>query len=154
MNGHHEKSEQRTRQELIRYVHLLRFGPKCGRTGGRMFTKIDDIAMLVKISHSQVRVMLRRDQESEDRRTRIRKGPRPKLTPEQVAYLTSPLILQKWACKTLAERAVLFHRRFGEVKMAPQTLFRLYKAHGIKRKCLKYVKTLRYEKPDVREASI
>jgi hypothetical protein len=73
MNGHHEEGKQRTRQELIRYVHLLRFGPKCARAGGRVFTKIGDIAKLVKVSYFQVRVMLGKYPEGEDGRTRIRK---------------------------------------------------------------------------------
>ena len=35
------------------------------------------------------------------------------------------MILQKWACKTLAEREFLFHRRFGEVTISVKTLFNL-----------------------------
>ena len=53
------------------------------------------------------------------------------------------MILQKWACKTLAERVVLFHRRFGEVTISVKTLFNLYKKNGIKRKVFRFVKTMR-----------
>jgi hypothetical protein len=67
----------------------------------------------------------------------LRKKKRPsKLSQEHVAYLTSPLTLQKWACKTLMERTVLFHRRFGETKISPSTLRQVYKRAGIKRKAL------------------
>ena len=60
------------------------------------------------------------------------------------------MILQKWACKTLAERVVLFHRRFGEVTISVKTLFNLYKKNGIKRKAFRFVKTMRYQEPEER----
>lgn len=72
------------------------------------------------------------------------------LSPEHVAYLTSPVILQKWACKTLAERVVLFHRRFGEARISVKTLYNLYKRSGIKRKALRFVKCMRYQEPEER----
>ena len=53
-----------------------------------------------------------------------------------MAYLTSPMILQKWACKTLAERMILFHRNFGEVTISMKTLFNLCNKNSIKRKAL------------------
>lgn len=62
--------------------------------------------------------------------------------------MISPETLQAWGSKTLAERAVLFHRRFGEVKVSPYTIRNVYRQHNIKRKCLKYVKTLRYQNAD------
>ena len=65
--------------------------------------------------------------------------------------MTSPAILQKWACKTLAERVVLFHRRFGEVSISVKTLYNLYKKTGIKRKALRFVKTMRYQDPEERK---
>ena len=72
------------------------------------------------------------------------------LSPEHVAYLTSPVILQKWACKTLVERVVLFHRRFGEARISVKTLSNLYKKSGIKRKALRFVKCMRYQEPEER----
>ena len=64
------------------------------------------------------------------------------------------MVLQKWACKTLAERVVLFHRRFGEAKISTQTLFQAYKKSGIKRKALRFVKTMRYQEPEQRKLLI
>jgi hypothetical protein len=56
-----------------------------------------------------------------------------------------------WACKTLAERVVLFHRRFGELCISAKTLHNLYKTSGIKRKALRFVKTMRYQEPEERK---
>ena len=49
---------------------------------------------------------------------------------------------------------VLFHRGFGEIKISPSTLLKLYRSRGIKRKALRYVKTLRYQDPEKRQAYI
>ena len=96
-------------------------------------------------------VLLKADPDRPDHRKAIKKGPSPILSLEHSAYLTSPAILQKWACKTLAERVVLFHRRFGEVSISVKTLYNLYKKTGIKRKALRFVKTMRYQDPEERK---
>ena len=96
-------------------------------------------------------VLLKANPDRPDHRKAIKKGPSPILSPEHAAYLTSPAILQKWACKTLAERVVLFHRRFGEVSISVKTLYNLYKKTGIKRKALRFVKTMRYQEPEERK---
>ena len=96
-------------------------------------------------------VLLKANPDRPDHRKAIKKGPSPILSPEHAAYLTSPAILQKWACKTLAERVVLFHRRFGEVSISVKTLYNLYKKTGIKRKALRFVKTMRYQDPEERK---
>ena len=38
------------RQELITYVHLLRFGPRSIRSPRRMFLPIKDITRMVRVS--------------------------------------------------------------------------------------------------------
>ena len=38
------------RQELIRYVHLLRFGPSGSQSPRRVFLRIKDIAKMVRVS--------------------------------------------------------------------------------------------------------
>ena len=113
------------RQQLVRYVHLLRFGPSGSQAPRRVFLRIEDIAKMVRVSAQQVSILLKTDPALPDHRKALKKGPFPTLSPEHVAYLTSPMILQKWACKTLAERVVLFHRRFGEVTISVKTLFNL-----------------------------
>jgi len=84
----------------------------------------------------------------------VKKGRPPLLSAQHLAYLASPMVLQKWASKTLAERVVLFHRRFGEAKISTQTLFHVYKKSGIKRKALRFVKTRRYQEPEQRKLLI
>ena len=96
-------------------------------------------------------VLLKANPDRPDHRKVIKKGPSPILSPEHAAYLTSPAILQKWAFKTLAERGVLFHRRFGEVSISVKTLYNLYNKTGIKRKALRFVKTMRYQEPEERK---
>ena len=38
------------RQQLVRYVHLLRFGPSGSQDPRRAFLRIDDIAKMVRVS--------------------------------------------------------------------------------------------------------
>ena len=120
-----ETQQHRDRQELIKYVHLLRYEPTASRLQRRVFLPLKDIAKTVKVCIQQVRVLLKQDPAKPDRRKVVKRGPRSLLSAQHLAYLTSPLIQQKWACKTLAERVILFHRRFGEAKIFPQTLFQV-----------------------------
>lgn len=39
-----------TRQELVSYVHLLRFGPRGTRSPRRVFLPLKDIARMVRVS--------------------------------------------------------------------------------------------------------
>ena len=149
-----EAAQQQDRQELIRYVHLLRYGPTAGRSPRRVFLRLQDIAKMVKVSIKHVHALLKLDPAKPDHRKAVKVGRRPLLSAQHLAYLTSPMILQKWACRTLAERVVLFHRRFGEAKISTQTLFQVYKKHSIKRKALRFVKTMRYQEPEQRKLVI
>jgi transposase len=51
--------------------------------------------------------------------------------------LVSPSTLQESAHLSLAERAQLFHRRFGEKKISPSTIRRIYLKHKIRFKNIK-----------------
>jgi len=53
-----EAAKTRDRQELIKYVHLLRYGPSGTQSPQRVFLRIKDIAKTVKVSIQQVRVLL------------------------------------------------------------------------------------------------
>jgi len=114
-----ETEQHRDRQALIKYVHLLRYGPSATQSPRRVFLSLKHIAKTVKVAIQQVRVLLKQDPAKPDHRKVVKRGPRSLLSAQHLAYLTSPLILQKWACKTLAERVVLFYRRFGEAKIFP-----------------------------------
>jgi hypothetical protein len=86
--------------------------------------------------------------------SKTRPGPASKLTPLHIRYLVDRGTLQGWAAKSLAERVTMFHRKFGEVKISPATLLKVYKQHHIKRKGLKYVKTLKIKNPERRGEEI
>ena len=58
-------------------------------------------------------------------------GRPPKLRAEHISFLTSPFTLQKWACKTLVERVVLFHRSFPEIRISPRTLCEIYRRNKV-----------------------
>ena len=144
MQRYMEERKHGDMEALIEYVRLLRYGPKASQDPGRPLTRIKDIARMLRVSHQHVRSLLRSDPSKPDYRRVVRRGPRAKLTAVQEAYLTHPFTLQKWACKTLSERVVLFHRQFPEVKITVPTLQKLYMRKGIKRKALRFVKTLKY----------
>ena len=38
------------RQQLVRYVHLLRFGPSGSQAPWRVFLRIEDIAKMLRVS--------------------------------------------------------------------------------------------------------
>jgi hypothetical protein len=54
-----EAAKTRDRQELIKFVHLLRYGPSGSQSPRRVFLRIKDIAKTVKASIQQVRVLLK-----------------------------------------------------------------------------------------------
>jgi DDE superfamily endonuclease len=62
-------------------------------------------------------------------------------------FLLNPSLLNEWGPKTLKERVLLFHRRFGETKISTSTLGNLYKKNGVKRKVFQYVKKLKIKDP-------
>ena len=54
-----EAAKARDRQELIKFVHLLRYGPSGSYSPLRVFLLIKVIAKTVKVSIQQVRVLLK-----------------------------------------------------------------------------------------------
>ena len=65
-----------------------------------------------------------------------------RLDQEHVAFLTSMHTLEQWAGLTMRQRAVLFHRRFTDKRIAVTTLRRLYLRHGIRCKKVRQEKTM------------
>ena len=45
-----QSPKEMNRQELIRYVHLLRFGPSSSQAPHRVFLRIEDIAKMMRVS--------------------------------------------------------------------------------------------------------
>ena len=50
--------------------------------------------------------------------------------------------LQSWAHLSLKQRAIMFHRRFPEVKISASTLARFYQANGIRYKYIQREKQI------------
>ena len=65
-----------------------------------------------------------------------------RLGQEHVTFLTSMHTLEQWAGLTMRQRAVLFHRRFTDKRIAITTLRRLYLRHGSRRKKVRLEKTM------------
>ena len=63
---------------------------------------------------------------------------------KHIEFLTSTDTLNLWAGKTLAERVVLFHRKFANKKISITSLLSLYLENRIKRKAVRQEKL----KPD------
>ena len=55
-------------------------------------------------------------------------------------FLTSLETLRLWAGKSLKERAILFHRKFPNKRIAVTSLRRLYLSKGVKRKVVRQEK--------------
>ena len=53
-----EAAQHQDRQELVKYVHLLRYGPSASRSPCRVFLRLKDIAKMVKVSIKQVHGLL------------------------------------------------------------------------------------------------
>ena len=62
---------------------------------------------------------------------------RSKYSPHHISYFVDPETLQECAHMSLEERAQLFHRKFGEVKVSPTTIRRIYLKHKIRFKNIK-----------------
>ena len=88
-----EERKDRDRQGLVRYVHLLRFGPTGSQVPHRVFMCYKDIAKMLRMSIQQVHILVKQDPAKPDRRKVVKMGPKPLLSAQHLAYLTSPLIL-------------------------------------------------------------
>ena len=64
------------------------------------------------------------------------------LEQQHIDFLVAEETLKKWAGLTLKERSKLFHRKFTNKLIAPMSLWRLYKRHGVKRKAVRKAKQL------------
>jgi hypothetical protein len=68
---------------------------------------------------------------------------RKKVLDHHIQYLISQETLNEWAEKTLAERCVLLHRKFPELKISTSYLSLIYKRNSIRRKVIILGKELR-----------
>ena len=118
------------RAALVTLAVKLRFGPR-GRDGAsHPQMTLRKIAAVLKVSLPTVQGYLKSDALN-------RLGPLPKirgrqpppLTAQHKGWLISEDILTQMAHLTLAQRAVLFHRRWPERKVSPSTICKLYRAN-------------------------
>ena len=119
--------------DIIRAALLLRFrrtdpGPRAYR-----FLAYAKIAAILNLSVHEVAYHCRKASAGPDPQKRI-KDPARKLDQCHVDYLIGERTLERWAGRTLQERAALFTAAFPDKKIAVTTLRRLYLKHGIKRK--------------------
>ena len=73
---------------------------------------------------------------------RISLSKQRKIKDKHIDFLCSQETLEKWAGKTLKERAKLFHREFPDIKISATSVARLYKSHKIKKKRIVFQKKL------------
>jgi MarR-like DNA-binding transcriptional regulator SgrR of sgrS sRNA len=131
----------------MEYVQLLRYGPRDLRGGGTVHMTLAQIAKLLGCSATHVAGLLAEARGRKPIKQTSKPGRRTKLRREHVAYLVHRDTLQMWAAKSLMERVMLFHRTFPEIKISKLTLLRVYRSHGITRKCFRFVKTLKIKDP-------
>ena len=63
-----------------------------------------------------------------------------KFTKEQVEFLTLDLTLKRWAGKSMAERTMLFKRRYPYAHITMYKLRKLYREQRIKKKSIRISK--------------
>ncbi len=128
------------RANLVKLAVKLRFGPR-GRDGAsRPQMTLRNIAAILKVSLPTVQGYLKRDALSWPGPLPTIRGRHPPLTAEQRGWLISEDTLRQMAHLTLAQRAVLFHRRWPERKVSPSSICKLYHANKIKRKAVRFRK--------------
>ena len=62
------------------------------------------------------------------------------LSPEHLQFLCDPKVLTEWVGLTLKQRCIMFHRHFGNHRINPTLLRKVYQIHKIKKKRVKFVK--------------
>ena len=142
------------RKALTTYIELLRFGPIAFRKPGQVKMSLNQIGQLLGVSHTHVAALLAEAKGQTSPPKKAKRGRHAKLKARHIGFLVSWDTLQRWAAKTLAERAVLFYRQFPEVKITPQTLKNIYRKHNITRKGFRYTKTLKIKDNDGRALAI
>ena len=121
------------KEEITRAVLLLRFRRTDPGPLAYKFMAYAKIAKALNLTVNEVTHLCRKAQSVPDPLKRQR-DPARRLEQHHVDYLLSERTLERWAGKTLAERAALFTAAFPDKTIAVTTLRRLYLRHGIKRK--------------------
>ena len=123
--------------QLLSYVTLLRFGSSEHPDFARPVLNYQTIARVLGRPVTTVVELVRLGMRTYSHGFQVDPLRRSKLTQQHIGYLVAPSTLQESAHLSLAERAELFHRRFGEVKVSPSTIRRIYLRHKIRFKNIK-----------------
>lgn len=91
---------------------------------------MSQVTHLIKFGIQQLRVSTRIKKEQKDK----------KIKESHIKFLTSQQALQNWAHLPLRQRAIMFHRKYLEVKISATTIQNIYRKAGIKYKYIRRVK--------------
>ena len=116
---------------------MLRFRTTEPKARTAKYTSYARISKAVSQPYNVVQHLCR--QALKKKRRKANKNDR-KLEQPQLDFLLSKDTLNLWAGRTLAERCMLFHRKFPHKRIAVTSLRRLYLTHGIKRKIVRQEK--------------
>jgi hypothetical protein len=131
------KNRSRYDGQLLSYVILLRFGSLVTPDFSKPTLNFQSIAKVIKKPVTTVIELVKLGIRAYHYGFDIGPPNRSKFTQQHIGYLVSPSTLQESAHLSLAERAQMFHRRFGEKKISPSTIRRIYLKHKIRFKNIK-----------------
>ena len=126
-------------------VLLLRYHKKKPVSTDTKFMTLAKIAKMLDIAYHQVSYICRRVYLNKKRKATSRVSARV-IEDEQAAYLQDTSTLRAWAGRSLAERAILYHRRFPHKLISAMELCRFYKRNKITRKAVTRFKAASVEK--------
>ena len=114
---------------------LLRYHKKKPQQTDTTFMSQPAIASHLGLTLNQVRYIIKRVLLHKKRKPKAQDASRL-IEAEQAAFLKDPETLKAWAGRSLAERAVLYHRRFVHKTISAMELCRFYKRNKISRKAV------------------
>jgi hypothetical protein len=120
------KNRSRYDGQLLSYVILLRFGSLVTPDFSKPTLNFQSIAKVIKKPVTTVIEFVKLGIRAYHYGFYIGPPNRSKFTQQHIGYLVSPSTLQEIAHLSLAERAQMFHRRFGEKKISPSTIRSIY----------------------------
>ena len=126
------RNRSRYDPQLLSYVILLCFSTAVNPDFTKPILNYQSIAKLIKKPVTSVIEIVKFTIRAYNYSFEIGLPNWSKFTQQHIGYLVSPSTLQESAHLSLAERAQMFHRRFGEKKISPSTIRRIYLKHKIR----------------------
>ena len=108
--------------QLVDYLLLLRFGTSDPGHAARPVLNFASISKVVRKPVSTIRDLIKRGIVSKMKKLPIQRHKRLKLDQHYIDYLCNKKTLREWAHLSLIQRAVMFHRRFPEIKISASLL--------------------------------